>query len=154
MAKERNRDAAFDAAPAADAVVTPPPVVIEVAPPAAAGAELLTPEQWGERKGNVVVTTPERPWVEPHSKNFHDEAATLHGWKSHAYDEQNPTKAFHLSEADYDAALAAAAEFPACPAHAAALPPGVKAPPLPKHIEEALAAQAKAKAEGSKPSGA
>ncbi len=136
---------------------TPEPTVAPVvtAPEATpATAELLTPEQWGERKGNVVVTTAERPWVEPHRKGFHAEAAQLHGWDAYAYNQQDPTKAFRLSESDYDAALAAAAEFPACPAHTAALPPGVKAPPLPKHIEEALAAKAKAQAEGAKPSGA
>lgn len=131
-----------------------PVVTASEGAPAPASAELLTPAQWGERKGNAVVPTAERPWVEAHFKNFHAEAAQLHGWNAHAYNEQDPAKAFRLSEADYDAALAAASEFPACPAHAAALPPGVKAPPLPKHIEEALAAKAKAQTEGAKPSGA
>lgn len=140
---------AADAPPASPSVHNPPASPGDQPP--AASAEVLTPDEWARRKGLLVERTEKTPWVEPHAKGFHDEAGTLHGWKRHAYSEQDPAKAFRLSEQDYDAALKAAAEYPAAPAHAPALPPGIEPPPVPKHVQEAIAA--KAKAEGSKPSG-
>jgi hypothetical protein len=85
-----------------------------------------------------------QPWVEPHAKGFYYEAATLHGWTKHAQDEQDPAKAFRLSEADFDAALAAAGEYPAVPAHERALAPGCPDTSVPEHIAKACA---KARAE-------
>jgi hypothetical protein len=118
------------------------------APPAtaAAGTEKLTPNEWARRKALLVEASPEKPWVEQHATGFHAEAEQLHGWAWHSQNYQSPEQAFRLTEADYDAALAAAAEFPAKPAHEAAIPNGYPKPVVPKHIADACAVE-RAKAE-------
>lgn len=119
----------------ATAPLVPPPT-----PPtttAVAGPEKLTPTEWARRKGLLV----EGPLVpEPHAKGFHAAAEQLHGWAWHAQNYQAPEQAFKLTEADYDAALVAAGEFPRKPAHKAALATNYPEPVVPEHIAKACAA--------------
>jgi hypothetical protein len=101
-----------------------------------AAAELLTPNEWARRKGLIVDDA-----REPFAKGFHAEAEQLHGWAWHAHNYQAAEQAFRLAEADYDAALVAASEFPAKPAHKAALAPHYPEPVVPEHIAKACAAR-------------
>lgn len=132
MAKKFESEALPDALPDARAE--------SAAPATPAQPDKLTPDEWAARKGLLVVPTAAQPWVEPHAKGFHAAAAQLHGWLWHAQNYQTPTDAFRLTEADYDAALVAASEFPRRPAHKAALAPHFPEPVVPEHIAKACAA--------------
>jgi len=126
------------------ATETPPPPADAPAgdaPPVAAVVEKLTPTAWARRKGFIVEGQ------EPYAKGFHSSAEQLHGWAWHAHNFQNPKDAFELTEADYDAALVAASQFPAKPAHEAALAPHFPKPVVPKQIADACAAADLAAAE-------
>lgn len=106
-------------------------------PPAAEakGPELLTPNEWARRKGLLVDDA-----REPFAKGFHASAEQLYGWAWHAHNYQAPGQEFRLTEADYDAALVAAGEFPAKPAHEAAVAPHYPKPVVPEQIATACAA--------------
>nr|PZN62467.1 MAG: hypothetical protein DIU58_12345 [Sphaerobacter thermophilus] len=86
----------------------------------AAPPELLTPAEWAERLGLIRKGNPLVPQVPTHADWRHAVADQLHGWSAHAYHHQS--KPFRISREDYDAALLAAAAYPCCPPHPAALP--------------------------------
>ena len=89
--------------------------------PKGADAELrLSPDEWAPRKGMIV--TPRFGEAAPHWK--HACADVLYGWTLHRH--HYADKPLLLSESDYVAALDAAAEYPATPAHEAAFSPVVK----------------------------
>lgn len=72
-------------------------------------AEKLTPAEWAERKG--IAPKAQYPWEEPVSSDWrYPSAALLFGWTHDAYNYQ--ARPFKLSEADFDAALKAASEYP------------------------------------------
>lgn len=101
--------------------------------PAAAPEERLTPAGWAERKSIAAKADPAKPWIEPVSSDFrYHPADVLHGWSHHAYNYQAPADELLLTEADFDAALTAAAAYPATPAHAAAVAPHA---PFKKQLE-------------------
>lgn len=104
-------------------------------PPEAASPELLTPCEWARRKGLLVEGN------EPHATGFHASAEQLHGWAWHAQNYQAPKDAFRLTESDYDAALVAASQFLAKPAHEAALAPHFPKPEVPEQVAKACAAR-------------
>jgi hypothetical protein len=125
-------------APAGDAPPAPP-----TPPTTPTEPEKLTPREWAHRKGLLFEPSEKQPWVEAHSTGFHAAASQLHGWNWYAQNFQD--QAFTLTEADYDAALDAAGEFPALPAHEPALAPNFPKPVVPEHIAKACA-EARAKA--------
>lgn len=84
----------------------------------------LTPEQWAEKLGQVRKAPQHQPQLRTHYAWQHAAASSLHGWEQHAHHYQNAP--LLLTQADYQAALDAAAEYPAKPAHAAALSPVMK----------------------------
>lgn|SRR5690606_17674249 len=86
----------------------------------AAQPELLTPAEWAERLGLIAKGNPLVPQVPTFADWRHAVADQLHGWSAHAYHHQ--AKPFRISREDYEAALKAAAEYPCCPPHHAALP--------------------------------
>lgn len=152
MATPRSRSTEQPEGAAPEPLPTPPPA--ELAPavvPTTPADGKLTPREWAHRKGLLFEPSPKQPWVEPHAKGFYYEAATLHGWTQHAHDHQTPEQAFRLTEADFDAALAAAGEFPAVPAHEPALAPGCPKPVVPEQIAKACA---EARAKAAQPTGA
>lgn len=108
------------------------------APPAPAAkhgsSDKLTPNEWARRKGLLVEDV-----REPYAKGFHASAEQLHGWAWHAHNYQAPGQEFRLTQVDYDAALEAASQFPAKPAHRAALAPHYPEPLVPEHIAKACA---------------
>lgn len=79
--------------------------------------ERLTPEQWARRKGLFVEA---RAPNESHFHWSHAAAEALHGWASHTHHAGGPMR---LSEADYDAALAAVQAEGNPKAHKPALSP-------------------------------
>jgi len=91
----------------------------EAAPVAAPAPEMLTPEQWAQKLGHVKKAPPFQPQLSAHYSWQHAAADSLHGWAQHAHHYQG--EPLLLSQADYEAALDAAAEYPNKPAHAAAL---------------------------------
>lgn len=99
------------------------PAVAEAAPAApavpAVAPEMLTPEQWAEKLGHVKKASPFTPQLSTHYSWQHAAADSLHGWAQHAHHYQGAP--LMLSQADYQAALEAAAEYPNKPAHTAAL---------------------------------
>lgn len=119
----------------------------------AAAAERLTPAQWAERKGIAPKADTARPWLEPIAKSsqaspngIHLHAAdVLHGWSNHAYNYQSEADALLMTEEVFDAALAAAAGYPACNAHLPAV-----APRAPFRVEIEARAKADAKSAAKK----
>jgi hypothetical protein len=117
----------------------------------AAVADKLTPAQWAERKGIAPKSDAARPWIEPVAKStkecsngIHLHAAdALHGWSNHAYNFQAESDALLLTEAEFDAALVAAAGYPACNAHLPAVAPKA---PFRAEIEARAKKEAEAKA--------
>lgn len=85
---------------------------------AATPAELLTPEQWARRKDLFVQA--KFAGQDSHFHWTHAAAAALHGWAAHAHHAGEPIR---LSEADYDAALAAVQGEGNPKAHRAAMSP-------------------------------
>jgi hypothetical protein len=155
MARNRPTESSAEGAePSAGALLEQPPVTGapptpptalpagEQPPAAPADPEMLTPNEWAHRKGLLYANGPTQPWVESHAAGFHSEADVLHGWSRYAAAYQAPADTFRLTEADYDAARKAAAEFPALPAHKAALPPNIDEPELPEHLKPAAPAAA------------
>lgn len=123
----------------------PPPTRPGDKPPETpASPELLTPNEWALRKGLLVDDG-----REVFAKGFHAEAEQLYGWKWHAHNFQAPEQAFRLTEADYDAALEAAGQFPAKPAHEPAVVPHFPKPVVPEHIAKACAARDAAEAKAA-----
>lgn len=84
------------------------------------GPELRTPADWAEKLGLITKANPHVPQVPTFADWRHAAADKLHGWSDHAYHHQ--AKPFEISREDYEKALAAAAQFPCCPPHSAALP--------------------------------
>lgn len=100
-----------------------PGAPVEGAPPAEPkGPVLLTPAEWAEKLGLITRANPLVPQVPTFADWRHAAADKLHGWSDHAYHHQGEQARFLVSQEDYEKALAAAAEFPCCPPHAAALP--------------------------------
>lgn len=100
-----------------------------VAEPATKG-ELRSPDEWAKAKGHFVkykgVADPELGTGD-HFSWQHAAAAVMHGWKRHEAQEGAPLQ---ISEADYMAALDAAAPAKGLPQqHAAAA--SKHAPPVP-----------------------
>jgi hypothetical protein len=96
------------------------PVAVEAPPVAPAEPERLTPHAWGERLGLCEKADPARPWVESHADWRFAAADKLHGWSDHAHHWQGEGQQLLLTEADFQAALQAGADYPAKPAHAPA----------------------------------
>jgi hypothetical protein len=86
---------------------------------ARAEAEKLTPHQWADRKGHG----PKQDAFEPVPDWQFAAADVLHGWSAQAYAYQAEGEEFRITEDDYVAALDAAAQYPAKPAHAPAITP-------------------------------
>lgn len=98
------------------------PAAAAAEPPAsavAAAVEMLTPWQWAEKLGHVTKASPFTPQLRTHPSWQHAAADSLHGWSQHAHHYQ--AEPLLLAQADYLAALEAAAEYPNKPAHAPAL---------------------------------
>lgn len=85
--------------------------------------ERLTPHEWAERKGHIEHADPARPWRSPNIEYRYAAADALYGWSRHAYHYQAEHDRFLIAESDYDAALEAAAQYPAKPPHRAAVAP-------------------------------
>jgi hypothetical protein len=80
-----------------------------------------TPEDWGKKHGHwreVNALIPETQ-AKSHWKAAHATAEYLHGWADHAYHYENDP--LLITEADYVAALEAAANYPNTPPHGPAL---------------------------------
>lgn len=92
----------------------------EEAPLASAQSSMLTPAEWAGRKGLIGKIDPLRPDEPPNKHWTYAAADALHGWTADAHDYQGEHQALRLSESDFDAALVAAAGYPAVPAHEAA----------------------------------
>jgi hypothetical protein len=116
------------------------------------GAIELTPAAWAHRKG-LLISGAKQPWVEPHARGGHTEAANLYGWNAHAHHYQGDA-AFTLTEADYDKARETALAFPAVELHARAWPWKEGERAMPKSVVETRKAEReaadKAKAERRK----
>ena len=89
--------------------------VLAVAP----ALEMLTPQQWAEKLGQVKIASPFTPQLRTHMSWQHAAADSLHGWTQHAHHFQG--EPLLLCQSDYQAALDAAAEYPNKPAHLPAL---------------------------------
>lgn len=129
----------------------PPPTVPDPpAPPAPAAeakpAELerLTPQAWGEKLGLREKADPARPWIESHADWRYAAADKLHGWTDHAHHWQGPGQELLLTEADFNAALQAGADYPEKPAHGPACGKGFEDRALTKEQLEAKAKAEKA----------
>jgi hypothetical protein len=83
----------------------------------------LTPAEWSAKKGHTRPADKRLPQSTPHTDWRFAIANKLYGWAERAYHFQHPRDAFRISEADYLAALGAAAEHPTVPPHAPALTP-------------------------------
>jgi hypothetical protein len=121
-----------------------------------------TPAEWAHLKG-LLVSGAKQPWVEPHARGGHAEAANLYGWNVHAHHYQakdlgdgkvDASAVFVLTESDYDKAREAALAFPAVELHAPAWPWKKEERPMPQSVEQtrkaAREAADKAKAERRK----
>jgi hypothetical protein len=87
----------------------------------ASSTELLSPTEWGKRKGKV--RPPAQPWLGPVLDPIHAAADQAFGWTRDVYNYQPPTHTqFVLSEADYDACLESAGAHPNVPLHEAGFP--------------------------------
>lgn len=86
---------------------------------AAPEPEKRTPHEWAERLGQYKKAHPHMPQLRSHYGWKHAAADSLHGWSLHAHHYQ--ADPLLLTQADYLAALDAAAEYPLKPAHAPAL---------------------------------
>lgn len=110
-----------------EAVVSLEPTTVDesahFAPASAPLSERLTPREWAARKGDIEEAEPSRPWRSPNVHYRYAAADALYGWTHHAYHYQAEGDRFLILEADYDAALAAAVEYPAKPPHRAAIAP-------------------------------
>ncbi len=91
--------------------------------------ELKTPREWAIAKGHLLLANPVNlpagairigPAATDRTFPPYVAADVLHGWSESAHHAQGE-KAFKLSEADYDAALVAAAAYPAVAPHARAV---------------------------------
>lgn len=118
------RDAADDMTDASDSKVEPRNALQAKAEPVQAPAApepvKLTPAQWAEKLGHMRRADPRIPQSVTHADWQHAAADRLYGWAKHAYNFQ--TQPFLLSQADYELALEAAAQYPLKAPHAAALP--------------------------------
>lgn len=85
-------------------------------------AERLTPREWAQKLGHITAKRLNTPDVVEPTHPFYAAADALHGWTADAHHNQG-AKAFKLTQADYLAALKAAAEYPCVPAHGAAITP-------------------------------
>ena len=93
-------------------------------PVAVAKQELCTPSEWREKMGLIRRRDPRLPQSVDIVDWKHQCADLLHGWSQHAYHFQS--EPLLISQADYEAALKAAGEYPATPEHKPACSPKVK----------------------------
>jgi hypothetical protein len=102
-------------------------IPINAAPPVV----LRTPREWAIAKGHLLLAKPVGlpegamrigPAATDRSFPIYAAADALHGWSESAHHVQGD-KAFRLSEADYAAALVAAAAYPAVSPHRQAMTP-------------------------------
>jgi len=95
--------------------------------PAAGGsapAPKRTPEDWAERLGHIKKRDKRIPQSETHPDWQHAAADKGHGWSKHAFHyEKDPLL---ITQADYEAALEAAASYPTTPLHEPAMSPMLK----------------------------
>lgn len=88
-------------------------------------AKKRTPRHWAQFKGHEA-SPPKFSWQLPVRNATYAAAAALHGWDAHEHHFQAPGSELLISEADYDAAILAGADYPAVPAHGPALSPIAK----------------------------
>lgn len=102
---------------AADAMTQDKTTQKEETPTAAPApaVEILTPAEWAERLGHKAGE---------HSNMAYAISDQLYGWGTDAY--HYAATPFRITQADYEAALKAAFEFPCAAPHAAALPESQK----------------------------
>lgn len=84
----------------------------------------LQPHEWAAKLGHVHARDARIPQSVTHYSMAHAVADKLHGWSKHAHHYQD--KPLLLTQADYEAALAAGGTYPTTPAHAPACSPVVK----------------------------
>lgn len=94
------------------------------AEPKAKPPKTKTPDEWGRAQGRYREVNPLVAQVKSHFDWRHAVADKLHGWSKHAY--HYVDLPLEISEADYNAALEAAANYPNVPAHGPAVSPLVK----------------------------
>lgn len=94
-------------------------------PPAPAAQPKLQPHEWAKKTGHYRRGDPRLPQSTDLYDAVHVAADVLHGWSKHRHHFQSAP--ILLTQADYEAALKAAGEYPVTPAHEPALSP-VKRP--------------------------
>jgi hypothetical protein len=110
-----------------DRVLPPAPAIPAAQAPGAVNQDEVvrrTPVDWAQKLGHYHEAPPHMPQLRSRYDWQHAAADKLHGWSQQSYHYQN--EPFLLSQADYEAALAAAAEYPAMAAHEAAIAPILK----------------------------
>lgn len=95
------------------------------APAPAPAPVKLQPNEWAAKLGHVRVGDARLPQSSQLFSAAHVVADLLHGWTKHLHHYQSAP--LLISQADYEAALKAAGEYPSTPAHEPALSP-VKRP--------------------------
>lgn len=123
MKHKKNDDALPDVQLEGERPTLPAAEPVKAAPPAPE-APKMQPHEWAAKLGHVHARDKRIPQSVDHFSMAHAVADKLHGWSKHAHHYQD--KPLLLTQADYEAALAAGGTYPTTPAHAPACSPVVK----------------------------